>query len=857
MSINRARGRGLGSIQLHSCAFSFSIENFRSITCQSSFMERGGIGPLPSGGFMTIPGSTRPAGRSKSASFRRGNGPAISGRRHLHQQQHHQNYHHHHQNRHNRHFHCQDQGQFLHDEARPSGDQAVSSQDLANWAALHSSPSDSTAFPSRPSSREGSRGRNSSSKSRPSRQQNFSLSSGDTSLVAAAALSTTAVSRRRSRSGTSDPDTLQKQDSIIPFSSVSHSEQVSQSIIDQLRPSPDATVVETVTNKSRFIGGLSGMDTNNILDAKTFAMYYAGDRIYFAESASQPGVPVIQRHLEDRIAQPDRLNLDRRNLSVCPILEKEERLRLLNYQHNNIQHMKNMSQLTNLVFLDLYDNKIQKIDGLGGLQSLRVLMLGKNRIRCISDLEPTPRLDVLDLHGNLIEEIKNLSHLGELRVLNLGNNNLTKVDNLEGCIALAELNLRHNKITSVDSLQRLQDLERLYLSFNQILSFDAISCVNHLTCLLELTLDHNPFSKEQYYREYCISAVQSLKALDGKRISEEDRRMSGIIIRKEEGKRKDQMKAAKAREVRETIIARVEARWMGEIPPSTLGDKDGEEIPCSYAEIVNGDSIVIYGDGLEAIERTWVSGVTRAIFKYVHFNSLIPYFGKMRSRFANIIKLDIFHTDICFLRHIDHICGFKKLEHININPDKFKDGKRVWKFYLIWKLSHLPLNFINDKPISAEEKIVANKLFGMLPHITDEIPAYRQHIININDGANATQSGSFGTEVTKSKKSLGSLQRRRSLDHIDSRKDSNWDPNSIARSSFPTTFTADIVDYALNVKYGFDYFEKIWPQVLKNLAVKAYAQRPAEGRGNVSIFHKTFTNTTNNSKTEENQNREN
>jgi len=71
--------------------------------------------------------------------------------------------------------------------------------------------------------------------------------------------------------------------------------------------------------------------------------------------------------------------IDRRKLTVCPILEGEEQLRLLNYQHNLIHKIQHLGSLKRLIFLDLYDNQIEEISGLSSLRSLRVLMLGKNK----------------------------------------------------------------------------------------------------------------------------------------------------------------------------------------------------------------------------------------------------------------------------------------------------------------------------------------------------------------------------------------------------------------------------------------------------------------------------------------------
>jgi len=86
------------------------------------------------------------------------------------------------------------------------------------------------------------------------------------------------------------------------------------------------------------------------------------------------------RSREDKSANPERLSIDNRQLSACPVLEGEERLRLLNYQNNNIQTISNVGNLPNLIFLDLYNNSIKALTGLQTVTQLRVLMLGKNKI---------------------------------------------------------------------------------------------------------------------------------------------------------------------------------------------------------------------------------------------------------------------------------------------------------------------------------------------------------------------------------------------------------------------------------------------------------------------------------------------
>ncbi|KAL8197113.1 UNVERIFIED_CONTAM: hypothetical protein K2H54_012096, partial [Gekko kuhli] len=178
--------------------------------------------------------------------------------------------------------------------------------------------------------------------------------------------------------------------------------------------------------------------------------------------------PLLHRTVEEKIRHSDRLTLERQKLTVCPIIDGEEHLRLLNFQHNYITRIQNISNLQHLIFLDLYDNQIEEISGLSTLQSLRVLLLGNNRIQKICNLETLVNLDVLDLHGNQIARIENLNNLSNLRVLNLARNHLMCVENIDGLESLAELNLRYNQITSVKDVNALPCLQRLFLSFNNI-----------------------------------------------------------------------------------------------------------------------------------------------------------------------------------------------------------------------------------------------------------------------------------------------------------------------------------------------------------------------------------------------------
>uniref|UniRef100_A0A7S1XLY3 U2A'/phosphoprotein 32 family A C-terminal domain-containing protein n=1 Tax=Phaeomonas parva TaxID=124430 RepID=A0A7S1XLY3_9STRA len=251
------------------------------------------------------------------------------------------------------------------------------------------------------------------------------------------------------------------------------------------------------------------------------------DGIVFSHVRGQPSVLVVYRTEGERNANPERLNLDRRQLTSCPILENEDRLKLLNYQNNYISSVTALEPLTNLIFLDLYNNCIEELGpGLSSVPSLRVLMLGKNRIRRIANLERLRNLDVLDLHSNEISKIEGLGSLPELRVLNLAGNRIELVESVACLQSLTEINLRRNRVRIVDELHLLPQLQRVFLSNNCVGRFADVASLLRIKALVELALDGNPISRiwASHYRPYVVTNVPTLRHFDLKRVSETERK---------------------------------------------------------------------------------------------------------------------------------------------------------------------------------------------------------------------------------------------------------------------------------------------------------------------------------------------
>ncbi|KAI9106283.1 hypothetical protein DFS34DRAFT_57779 [Phlyctochytrium arcticum] len=278
---------------------------------------------------------------------------------------------------------------------------------------------------------------------------------------------------------------------------------------------------------------------------------------------------------EDSDSSRERLNLNRRNLYNCLLLPNDTRLRLLNYQNNFISRIENLDHLKCLVFLDFYNNQIERIAGLSSLVHLRVLMLGRNRIKKIENLGPHTKLDVLDLHSNQIKVFENINHLQDLRVLNLEDNEIERVEGVEDLLSLAELNLKRNKIVEATNLCQLDTLKRLNLSHNEISSYEDIA-LTQLGNLIDFSIENNPVTHHTPHRSLILNRLANLKSLDGRRITDEERRTASKVAKREMERRKEWDRVNVVKEERERVISFIEGTWTTRTIQSTIPASDSE-----------------------------------------------------------------------------------------------------------------------------------------------------------------------------------------------------------------------------------------------------------------------------------------
>ena len=448
------------------------------------------------------------------------------------------------------------------------------------------------------------------------------------------------------------------------------------------------------------------------------------DKIIFAELPGLPGVLVVYRKPSERNSNPERFNLDRRELTQMPLLEGEEKLRLLNYQHNFIGKIENLLSMPNLIFLDLYNNQIKEINGLHTVPSLRVLMLGKNQIEKIKNLNTLTKLDVLDLHSNRISKIENISHLNELRVLNLANNLIVVVENLEGLQALTELNLRRNSIEIVRSLNHLQKLQRAFLSNNRLEKFENIECLASCTALNELAFDGNPIHEVPGYANRILTKIPYLQHLDLKKVTEDMKANNDIKVIDEV---KFSLKTLKLENNHpEQLIKVIAQEWKMEVERlrgkgiNLIRRRKELNNECivktGHYEIKADSNLHIYGNALEIIAKVEVQEtVSQIFFQFTKFDYVSQNMAVSKlKRFPHLTK--IVFSD-CNLHSFIQLSKLECLPNLNslvienndINHTVLCRSFIVYRFPILTELNNIKVTE-NDKTKAREEFHLFDKI---------------------------------------------------------------------------------------------------------------------------------------------------
>eukprot|EP00928_Gymnodinium_smaydae_P027750 TRINITY_DN21353_c3_g1_i1.p1 TRINITY_DN21353_c3_g1~~TRINITY_DN21353_c3_g1_i1.p1 ORF type:complete len:1571 (+),score=412.13 TRINITY_DN21353_c3_g1_i1:289-5001(+) len=219
-------------------------------------------------------------------------------------------------------------------------------------------------------------------------------------------------------------------------------------------------------------------------------------------------------------------------------------LRELCLDGNPFTSIKNLGPLAKLLVLRLNRTKLDldrgvlgEGPGYGGFATLRhlqVLEMGSCGINDMSHFAriPLTALRILHLQGNDIAKLEGISHMEQLRELVLDRNKIKQFDegSFAGLRALRELRIEDNGLKSLEHLGPLPRLHALHLSSNRIAEVNELEHMRNLRHLVIVHLAQNPVSRKPLYRAFLVCSVRSLRAIDGKEVTEEERERSDMML---------------------------------------------------------------------------------------------------------------------------------------------------------------------------------------------------------------------------------------------------------------------------------------------------------------------------------------
>ncbi|XP_027247217.1 leucine-rich repeat and guanylate kinase domain-containing protein isoform X2 [Cricetulus griseus] len=194
----------------------------------------------------------------------------------------------------------------------------------------------------------------------------------------------------------------------------------------------------------------------------------------------------------------------------------------LNASQNKLTTFFNFKPPKNLQKVDFSHNEISEMGDLSAYHTLTQLILDNNEIEDISGIENCVCLTHLSLAANKITAINGLGTL-PIKVLCLRHNNIETITGLEDLKALQKLDLSYNRISSLQGLENHDLLEMINLEDNKIEELSEIEYIENLPMLRVLNLLKNPIQEKSEYWLFVIFMLLRLTELDQQKIRVEEK----------------------------------------------------------------------------------------------------------------------------------------------------------------------------------------------------------------------------------------------------------------------------------------------------------------------------------------------
>ncbi|XP_067275266.1 leucine-rich repeat-containing protein 49 [Pseudorasbora parva] len=594
--------------------------------------------------------------------------------------------------------------------------------------------------------------------------------------------------------------------------------------------------------------------------------------------SSASSLPSAIGFRDDITSCPERLDLDRRGLTSLP-----ETLHLLNLQHlvlldlhdNRVIDMSGISAFTSLRVLLLGKNRIQRIGAMDGLTRLEVLDLQSNQISQIENLSGLSNLRLLNLSGNRITRVENLQGLKSLSELNLRHNAITSVTNVERLPRLQRLFLSANSIRSFDALACLWDcrsLAELSVDGNPVALESCYRQTLLRCCSPRLQLLDMKRVTEEERRTASVSARKEdeKKKESHKLAAHKERRRLAIqnAAQQWEGLKASlelpAQNGSKEDGSPENSPAHSPAQTNGNAPetspdeprrlspltvsaggsdsrlrsasrPNSPRDPSVQSLSMSDSHLaeLDGETLRLFGPGaLETLERCWgiqtASSITTVAFRYMHFDSIIPNFLRIRLKFPNLTHLMFRDTSITHLPQLAALAQIRRLEQISVHPEGNPVvGLTLWRAFLIYRLQHLNLQKINGAEVTINDIMASERMFGALGHVAaTETPRCRllllleesrkRQLQFLLDGR-GRRSGQSPEELKDNGKQLGDGLSRGLFNYPSRVSDSPEEVSAAQRGPMVQQYVRGLVQQAAAQSLKGDALQKLWPSLFSEL----------------------------------------
>ncbi|XP_073786206.1 leucine-rich repeat-containing protein 49 isoform X1 [Danio rerio] len=577
------------------------------------------------------------------------------------------------------------------------------------------------------------------------------------------------------------------------------------------------------------------------------------------------------------------LNLQHNLITHLQHLQSLRSLLLLDLHGNRLIDMCGLSSLRCLRVLLLGNNRIQRISDVDGLTKLDVLDLHNNQICQIENISCLSRLRLLNLSGNRITRVENLQGLNSLTELNLRHNSITSVTDVEHLPRLQRLFLSANNISSVDALACLWDcgsLSELSLDGNPVCVESCFRQSVLRCCSPHLQLLDMKRITEEERRTASVSARKEdeKKKESHKQAAHKERRRLAIqnAAQQWEGL-KANLELPAQNDTKEEVspdnspahspaqtngnaqeTSPDEPRRLSPLTVSAGGSdtrlrsnsrpnsprdprlQDGSSgssvqslsLSESHVAELDGDTLRLFGPGaLETLERCWgvqtAASVSTIIFRFIHYDSIIPSFLRIRLKFPNLTHLVFMECSISQLLQLAALAQLRRLEQLTVHPEGNPLLRlTLWRTFSIYRLQQLNLHKINGTEVTVNDVIASERMFGALGHVAaTETPRFRllllleesrkRQLQFLMDGR-GRRSGQSPEDLKENGRPMGDGVCR-GLFNYPSRLTDSAEDSASDRSVSVQQYLQGLIQSASSRCVKADALQKIWPLLFSEI----------------------------------------